>query len=102
MKFLVSLSIPLLMLVSLNSCSPSGQKNVVTSAKSVTPVVSAKPAVRPYPLDTCMVIGAKLNSTPKTYTRVYKGQEVKFCCKSCIVAFEANPKPFLVKLKQGE
>jgi len=72
------------------SCAPQvpetikGQENLV--------------GVKPYPLDTCLVIDRKLASTPKTYTRVHKGQEVKFCCVNCVVAFEANPDPWIAKL----
>ncbi len=57
--------------------------------------------VKPYPLDTCLVIDRKLDSTPKTYTRVHQGQEVKFCCKNCVIAFEANPEPWMKKLKNS-
>lgn len=67
--------------------------------KPKTPQAATTAKVKPYPLDTCMVIGAKLSSTPKTYTRVYKGQEVKFCCVSCIKAFEANPNIYLAKIE---
>ena len=33
---------------------------------------------KPYPLDVCLVIERPLNETPRTYTKIYKGQEVKF------------------------
>ncbi len=56
-------------------------------------------AAKPYPLDTCLVIERPLSETKKTYTKIYKGQQVKFCCTSCIKAFEANPEPFMKKVK---
>ncbi len=56
------------------------------------------PGVKPYPLDTCLVIDRKLSSTAVTYTRVHEGQEVKFCCAPCIKKFERNPEKFLAKL----
>ena len=54
---------------------------------------------KPYPLDVCLVIEKPLSDTPKTYTKIYKGQEVKFCCVSCVAAFEANPDFFLKKIQ---
>ena len=31
-------------------------------------------------------------------TKVYDGQEVKFCCRPCVAKFEANPSKYLSKL----
>ena len=53
---------------------------------------------RPYPLDTCIVSGARLGSMGEPVTRVYKGQEVKFCCAGCMPAFEKNPDKYMEKL----
>lgn len=55
-------------------------------------------AVRPYPLDTCIVTDNALGSMGDPITKVYDGQEVKFCCKPCVAEFEANPAEFLNKL----
>ena len=42
---------------------------------------------KPYPLETCIVSGEKLDTSAdakmKPYTFTYEGQEVKLCCKSC-------------------
>jgi len=54
---------------------------------------------KPYPLDVCLVIEKPLSETPNTYTKIYKGQQVKFCCTSCVAAFEANPDFFMKKLQ---
>lgn len=56
-------------------------------------------AAKPYPLDYCLVIERPLKESKKTYTKIYKGQVVKFCCKGCIKAFEANPDLFMVKVQ---
>lgn len=56
-------------------------------------------AAKPYPLDTCLVIGRPLKETKNTYTKIYKGQQVKFCCTNCIKAFDANPDFFMKKVK---
>ena len=56
-------------------------------------------AAKPYPLDTCLVIDRPLSETKRTYTKIYKGQQVKFCCTNCIKAFDANPDIFMKKIK---
>ncbi len=56
---------------------------------------------KPYPLDVCLVIERPLNETPRTYTKIYKGQEVKFCCTHCVKAFEANPDFFMHKVTKA-
>lgn len=58
----------------------------------------ARDAVRPYPLDTCIVTGNALGSMGDPITKVYDGQEVKFCCKPCVEEFEADPSAFLKQL----
>ena len=55
-------------------------------------------AVRPYPLDTCIVTDNALGSMGDPITKVYDGQEIKFCCKPCVAEFEANQAEFLKKL----
>jgi len=54
--------------------------------------------VKPYPLKTCLVSGNELGSMGAPITKVYEGQEIKFCCKPCIKKFEANPAKYLTKL----
>jgi phage shock protein E len=60
------------------------------------PAKDAKP--KAYPLEVCIVAGKKLGSMGKPVTLVYKGQEVKFCCKGCIGKFKKNQEKYLVKL----
>jgi len=54
--------------------------------------------VRPYPLDTCIVTDNALGSMGDPITKVYDGQEVKFCCEPCVEEFEADQAAFLAKL----
>lgn len=55
-------------------------------------------AVKPYPLSTCIVTENALGSMGDPVTRVYQGQEVKFCCDPCIAIFEEHPDLYLEKL----
>ena len=77
---------------------------ILTSCSSPSPDVSAPAmkgaaAVKPYPLKTCIVTDEALDSMGGAITKVYDGQEVKFCCKGCVKDFEASPQEFLAKLK---
>ena len=56
-------------------------------------------ATASYPLKVCLVTGEELGSMGKPIVKVYDKQEIKFCCKSCIKKFEANPSKYLAKLK---
>ena len=57
------------------------------------------PAVKDYPLTTCPIEGTQLGTKGDTITRVFKGQEVQFCCKSCMTTFEQNVDGNLGKVK---
>lgn len=52
-----------------------------------------------YSLKTCLVTDNELGSMGRVITKVYSGQEVKFCCKPCVGKFEKNPAKYLAKLK---
>jgi len=58
-----------------------------------------KDAVKPYPLDTCIVSGEKLGEMGKPVVFVYQGQEIKLCCKSCKPKFDKEPAKYLKKLE---
>lgn len=60
----------------------------------------AKPT--PYPLTTCVVDGMKLGSMGDPYVFVYQGQEVKFCCGSCMPQFKSEPAKYMKKIKDAE
>ena len=55
---------------------------------------------KPYPLDTCIVSDEKLGSMGKPIVMVHRGQQIKFCCKSCVDDFKAAPAKFLAKLNK--
>ncbi len=59
---------------------------------------AAAEKAKPYPLKNCLVSGNDLDSMGGPITKVYKGQEIKFCCKPCIKKFEANQAKYLSKL----
>lgn len=55
-------------------------------------------AAKAYPLDVCIASGEKLDSMGEPVTTVYNGQQVKFCCESCIDDFKKEPAKFITKL----
>ena len=52
----------------------------------------------PYPLSTCIVSDEKLGEMGKPVMVDYKGQQVGFCCKSCLGDFDKEPAKYLAKL----
>ena len=62
---------------------------------------AAEPAAvaKPYPLTTCIVSGEKLGEMGKPVMVDYKGQQVGFCCKSCLGDFDKEPAKYLAKLQ---
>ena len=61
-----------------------------------TPVVASDAVV--YPLKTCVVTDEKLGSMGKAYVHSHEGQEVQFCCKSCVAKFNKDPQKYLKKV----
>jgi len=60
-----------------------------------------KAAIKPYPLDTCLVSDEKLgaDANMKTFVFTHEGQEIKLCCKSCQKDFKKDPAKYLKKLE---
>ncbi len=54
-------------------------------------------AIKPYTLSTCVFSSEKLGEMGKIQTEVYKGQEMKFCCKDCKKKFDQDPEAGLKK-----
>jgi hypothetical protein len=54
-------------------------------------------SVRPYPLDKCIVLDEPLEAG-KGRTFVYKGQEIKVCCKDCVADFHKDPDKYMAKI----
>lgn len=59
----------------------------------------AKPKVKPYTLDTCIVSDDKLGEMGKPVVFNYKDQEIKLCCKDCRKKFDKDPATYLKKLE---
>lgn len=79
------------------------RRNLATAALTALLLLAAckstgDAGTRPYPLETCIVTGNALGSMGDPITRVYNGQEIKFCCEPCVEEFEANPDEFLAQL----
>ncbi len=58
-------------------------------------------AVKPYPLQTCLVSGEKLGEMGEPVVFVKDGQEIKLCCKNCKPKFDAEPAKYLSKLSEA-
>ncbi|MEY4484513.1 MAG: hypothetical protein RL693_1965 [Verrucomicrobiota bacterium] len=71
-----------------------------TLAASGAVTRAAAADVKPYPFKICVVSGNELGTMGKTVTKVYEGQEMKFCCKPCVKKFDANPTKYLAKLRK--
>ena len=52
-----------------------------------------------YPLTTCPVSGEELGSMGDPVVLDHNGTTVKFCCKSCLPKFNADPEKYLAKLR---
>jgi len=72
------------------------------SAKPSEPAAApADPNLKPYPLKTCVVSGEELGKMGEPFRVAYKGQEIKFCCKSCDKDFQKDPEKYLQKIAAG-
>lgn len=58
----------------------------------------ASNGAKAYTLDTCVVSGEKLGSMGEPVVKVYDGQQVKFCCNSCVKDFEKDKAKFIAKI----
>jgi len=83
----IPLAIASLLLV---SCKPS---------QTVTTTSAADASEKPYPLEVCLVSGEKLGEMGEPVVITHEGQQIKFCCKSCVPKFEKDPAKYLSKLK---
>ncbi|MBA3698603.1 MAG: hypothetical protein H0W78_07105 [Planctomycetes bacterium] len=58
------------------------------------------PAAKPYPLKTCIISDEPLDGHGEPVSKVYEGQEVKFCCKPCIKKFDKDVAGNLKKIAE--
>jgi YHS domain-containing protein len=56
---------------------------------------------KPYPLETCVVSGEKLNSMGEPVVFAYEGREIMLCCKSCKKDFDQDTKKFVAKVDEA-
>ena len=70
-------------------------------AFGIATATSAAEKVKPYSKKTCAVTDNKLGSMGTPVTKIYDGQEVKFCCKPCVSKFEKNPSKYLATGKSA-
>ncbi len=91
-------------ILSLASCKPGKSTSYESSPEApATESTSAESAdAMPYPLKTCLVSGEELGSMGVPPAIVYQGQQIKFCCKSCIPDFEKEPEKYMAKLKEDQ
>ena len=61
----------------------------------------ADPNLKPYPLKTCVVSEEELGKMGEPFRLVYKGQEIKLCCKGCEKDFNKEPEKFLKKIAEA-
>ena len=77
----------------------------IRAADTNVPAASASKDAKaiPYPLTTCVVSGDKIGGDMgKPITLVYKGQEMKFCCKDCVKDFNKNPQKWMKKFDEAK
>ena len=60
---------------------------------------AAADAVKPYPIKTCIVSGDDIDADATV--KIYKGQEIKLCCKKCIKKFDADAEKYLKLLDEA-
>ena len=84
-----------------DSTAPAATEPSQTSAAAPTKkeAAPASSGVKPYPRDSCLVTGEKLDSKGTPMTFVHKGQEVKVCCAACEMAFKMSPGTYLAKIQ---
>ena len=77
----------------------------ISRADGTNSVAASKPA--PYPLDTCVVSGDKLDGDMGApiefvYSNKVVNQEIKFCCPMCKPKFLADPDKYMKTIKEAE
>jgi YHS domain-containing protein len=75
------------------SCNKQEEKSASTT--------KSESASKPYPLEACLVSGEKLGSMGDAIIINHEGQEIKFCCDSCVPKFKKDPAKYLSKLEHA-
>jgi YHS domain-containing protein len=58
----------------------------------------AKAGEDTYPLETCIVSGAKLGSMGEPFVYEHEGREIRFCCKGCVGRFLKDTAGYMKKM----
>jgi YHS domain-containing protein len=83
-----------LAVIALASVSCNKQEGTNAASKSESRAKS-------YPLETCLVSGEKLGAMGDPIVINHEGQEIKFCCDSCVPKFKKDPAKYLHKLDRA-
>lgn len=94
MKLILKTTILLLSPLAFISCDKKPAE-----AEAEAPATEETSAAKTYPLDVCLVSGEKLGSMGEPVSIVHEGQEIKFCCDSCLPKFKKDPEKYLGKLE---
>lgn len=78
----------------------TGSCNKQEKSSASTP--SSEPAAKPYLPDICLVSGEKLGSMGDPVVINHEGQEIKFCCDSCVPKFKKDPAKYLSKFDHAD
>ncbi len=73
---------------------------IAVGALSAADTPAAEVKAKPYTIDTCLVLGEKVDKDSPSV--VVEGQEFRVCCKGCIKKIQADPKAYLAKLAEAE
>jgi YHS domain-containing protein len=68
----------------------------------MTTPTAADTKATPDKLATCPVSGDKLNEMGAPFVFIYKGQEVKLCCKSCKPKFDKDPEKYIAIIRAAD
>ncbi len=66
------------------------------------PMADTNTNATPDLLTTCPVSGDKLGEMGKPLAFVYKGQEVKLCCKNCKKDFDKDPAKYMAIIRAAD
>lgn len=67
----------------------------ISSLQATRAADKAKTPYTKYPFDYCAVNRTPFSRRPVKHRRVFKGQEVLFCCTPCVRAFDHYPEAFI-------
>lgn len=77
---------------------------ILCAALLLAPITAlgAESKPKPYTLEKCIVSDESLGDMGEPVVFVYKGQEIKLCCKECRNDFDKDPAKFIKKLEAAK